>query len=123
MKTEQNKPQPLLKICQLYGQEEIGEISHIIPRLVSKVLAKDPSTSNSNFSAKKPSSMSKAQKSKKKNLPIRTYNVLSRINTFKKTFNYLALENENRALQLWVNRAAPTQALRSRAFMTGLSTR
>lgn len=41
MKTEQNKPQPSLKTCQLCGEEETGEISHIIPRLVSKALAKE----------------------------------------------------------------------------------
>ncbi|MDR9860812.1 MULTISPECIES: hypothetical protein [Pseudomonas] len=41
MKTEQNKTQPSLKTCQLCGEEETGEISHIIPRLISKALAKE----------------------------------------------------------------------------------
>lgn len=41
MKTEQNKPQLSLTTCQLCGKEETGEISHIIPRLVSKALGKE----------------------------------------------------------------------------------
>lgn len=41
MKTEPHKPQLSLKTCQLCEKEETGEISHIIPRLVSKALAKE----------------------------------------------------------------------------------
>ncbi len=40
MNTEQNKTQSPL-ICQLCGKEKTGEVSHIIPRLVSKALAKE----------------------------------------------------------------------------------
>jgi len=41
MNTEIHKPTLSLKTCQLCEKEETGEISHIIPRFVSKALAKE----------------------------------------------------------------------------------
>lgn len=41
MKTEQPEPQQPLTICQLCGKEKTRELSHILPRLVSRAIAKE----------------------------------------------------------------------------------